>query len=128
MYIMLDFHQKRKIKSVVYNKVTLIILLLLVLMVARSTWVVFKKERTSAEMKNLSLKNVQELRDRNKELELKIKELETGTGIEEEIRLKFDVVKGDENMVVVVDDKNSDMSTTTEKVGWWEKVKYFLTN
>ena len=125
---MLDFQQKRKIRNVAYNRITLIILFLLVLVFARSTWIVYQKQRVSEDMKNVSLTNVEELRLRNNELQSKIDRLETTPGVEEEIRLKFNVVKERENMVVIVENEDSKASTTSPKVGFWNKIKKLFTD
>lgn len=125
---MLDFQQKRKIRSFAYNRVVIGILLLVVLIMAHSTWTVYRKKEASEEMKNVSLQNVEELRQRNKDLENKINRLDSTPGIEEEIRLKFNVVKGDENMVVIVDDKENSSSTVSSKSGFWQKIKSFFVN
>lgn len=120
---MLDFQQKRKIKSLAYNRVTLVILFIVVLLVMRSTWVVYKKKQSSQETRNLIQKNVEELRLRSEEIRQKISKLDTVTGIEEEIRLKFNVIKNDENVVIIVDEDNSVASTTDSSHGFWDKIK-----
>lgn len=125
---MLDFQQKRKIRSVAYNRITLVVLFLFLLFIARSTWMVFRKEQISSDMKNISQKNVEELRLREKELTSKIDRLATTPGIEEEIRLKFNVVKEGENMVVVVPNEESEASTTDQDVSLWQKIKNFFVN
>ena len=125
---MLDFQQKRKIRNVTYNRITLVILFLLVLIVIRSTWIVYDKHRISQDMKNVSLQNVEKLRQRSNELKLKMEKLGTNTGIEEEIRLKFNVVKNMENMVVIVEDENKEASTTSLEIGFWDKIMNFFRN
>jgi cell division protein FtsB len=123
---MLDFQQKRKVRGVMYHKATLIILGLLTLVVLHSTWAVYQKKRESEEMKNISLKNVEELRDRNVDLTAKIERLDTTPGIEEEIRSKFTVAKEQENMVVVVEDTDNNASATTSKKGFWGSIERFF--
>ncbi len=118
---MLDFQQKRKARSIAYNKITIVILIMLVLVGARSTWLVYQKKVSSEEMKNESLKNVENLRLRDEELKQKIDRLKTKEGIEEEIRLKYNVVKEEENMVVVVEDEKTEVATTSSKVSFWQK-------
>ncbi len=124
---MLDFHQKRKVRSFMYNKVTLVILFLLVLVLARSTWVVWQKKQESEEMKSVSMRNVEELRSRESELQAKMNKLDTDHGIEEEIRAKYSVVKEGENMVVVVEAENTEVATGTPKLGFWQKIGRFFT-
>lgn len=111
-----------------YSRVVIGILLLVVLFMAHSTWTVYKKKMASEEMKNISLQNVEDLRRRNKDLESKINRLDTTPGIEEEIRLKFNVVKGDEDMVVIVDDEVNGDSATSSSSGFWQKIKKLFAN
>ena len=124
---MLDFQQKRKARRLMYHRVTLILLAILVLFAIHSTWIVYQKKRTSQEMKDVSLRNVEELRLRDEELKLRIERLQTPPGIEEEIRSKFTVAKGGESMVIIVDDQSQNMSTTSQKTGFWQKVWQILT-
>ena len=123
---MLDFQQKRKIRSIAYHKVTLVILSILTLVFIHSVWIVYQKKHQSEVMKNISLQNTEELRLRDKDLKLKIENLETSIGIEEEIRLKFNVVKENEKMVVIVEGKSSGSSTTSSKTSFWQKIIYFF--
>lgn len=123
---MLDFQQKRKVKSFLYNRVTAGILLVIVLLVARSTWSVYQKQMESESLRKLSEKKVLELELRNKEINDKIQALDTAPGLEREIRSKFNVVKEKENMVVILDDTNSNNYNSTTTKSFWQKVKNFF--
>ena len=105
-----------------YHKATLISLGILVLFFIHSTWLVYQKKIASEELKVASLQNVSELQLRNKELESKISRLSTPAGVEEEIRSKFTVAKENEAMVIVVDDNSQNMSTTSQKQSFWQKI------
>ena len=120
---MLDFQQKRKFKAILYHRITLVVLAVLVLLVLHSTWVVYKKERESQDMKNVSLQHVEDLRQRNDDLNSKIDKLATVSGVEEEIRVKFSVAKDNETMVVIVPSQEALATTTKVDVGFWEKLK-----
>lgn len=119
---MLDFQQKRKVRSFMYNRVTLGLLFIILVIVVHSTWVVYRKKVESEELRDLSLKNVESLRVRSEDLQIKIDRLNTKQGIEEEVRSKFSVAKDNENMVIIVQDEPS---TTEEvkKVGFWASFK-----
>lgn len=123
---MLDISQKRKIRSVMYHKATLITLFILVLLFAHSTWVVYQKKRVSEELKNGSLQTVAVLEARDAELKSRINRLQTEPGIEEEIRSKFTVAKNGENMVVVVEDTTPTASTTPPNPSFWQKIWHFF--
>lgn len=123
---MLDIQQKRKLRGVIYHKYTLGVLVLVLLFFIHSTWVVYTKKRESEILVDLSKQRLSGLKNREEDLTDKIDKLNTEAGIEEEIRSKFSVTKENENMVVVVQDKESQASTTTEEVGLWHKVKSFF--
>ena len=126
MNIMLDYGQKRKVRGFMYHRATLVVLGVIVLIVLHSTWVVYTKKRTSEEMKNISLQNVESLRERNSDLQSKIDRLDTVPGKEEEIRSKFGLVKDKENMVVIVPDESPSVATTTRATGFWANVVSFF--
>ena len=123
---MLDSQQKRKIRSVLYHRATLVILALLVIIVLHSTWTVYKKKRISEEMKVVSLQNVETLRLRNSEILSRIERLKTEVGIEEEIRSKFTVAKNGENMVVIVEEEKGGVATTSQSKSLWQRIKSFF--
>ena len=124
--IMLDFHQKRKVRAVLYHRATLIFLSIFVLIAIHSTWAVYQKKTTSEEMKNIALKRTEELRLRDEELKSRIDRLETTIGVEEEIRSKFTVAKGGESMVIVVEDPDSKDGTADQDRGLWQKILDFF--
>ncbi|MSU45286.1 MAG: hypothetical protein EXS47_01500 [Candidatus Zambryskibacteria bacterium] len=126
---MLDFQQKRKVRSFMYSRITLVVISILVLVVMHSTWRVYEKKRTSEELKNISIQYTEELRTRSEELEVKINRLDTVPGKEEEIRSRFNVVKDNENMVVIVPDVEDSVATSTVSESFWSKIKaYFSRN
>ena len=122
---MLDFQQKRKVRAVLYNRITIGALFVIVLFVLHSTLGVYQKERESEEMKRMSLARVEDLRVREGELQSRIERLGTNPGIEEEIRSKFSVAKDKENMVVIVEEQ-SKVSTTSLERSFWQKIWNFL--
>ena len=123
---MLDFERKRKLRSYMYNRITLWVLGVVVIFALHSTWLVYQKKRESERMKNISLARVGELEARDADLKSKIERLSTPTGMEEEIRSKFSVAKENENMVVVLEDQKA-VATTTKKVTFWQKIIDFFT-
>jgi cell division protein FtsB len=122
---MLDSQQKRKVKSLMYHKVTLVILFLLVLLALRSTWVVYYKKVESERLEKISLDRRNELDGRNKELTSQIERLNTESGIEAEIRSKFSVAKDNEKTVVIVDD-SSTTSIASSTNSLWQRIKSFF--
>lgn len=119
---MLDIQQKRKVRSVIYNRISIGLLFVLVLLAIHSTWSVYKKKVESEEMRDRASAQVLALQERNDELRSKIARLETTAGMEEEIRSKFSVAKEGENVVIIVEDVPTEATTTPESRGFWGKI------
>jgi cell division protein FtsB len=120
---MLDFQQKKQFNKIVYSKVNFVILLVLIIFLARSTYDIYKKYRVSADDYAIVKKDYDGLTSRKEMLSSEISRINTGTGMEEEIRSKFDVAKPGETVVVVVDGTSS--TSTDEgntKNSFWSNI------
>ena len=123
---MLDFEKKRKVRGILYSRVTIGVLVVLVFIVAHSTWSVWQKKRESEQLKNISMQNVEDLKTRDANLRSKIDRLQTDAGLEEEIRSKFSVAKADESVVVVVPQEAAVATSAPLEVSFWQKIWNFL--
>ena len=100
---MLDFHEKRRFKRLLYSKVTLVILGFIVIWLAFAVWSMYKKERDTR-LRRIEQKEVlNELEGREESLREEIERLSTERGIEQEVRSKFEVGKDGEEMIIIVD-------------------------
>jgi cell division protein FtsB len=123
---MLDIQQKRRFRNFIYNRATLVILMILVLLALHSTWRVYLKNRESVQMMEASYSRLSELEKRDKDLELKISKLNTTSGLEEEIRSKFSVSKNNENTVIIVREESSSSTDINTSTTFWSKIKAFF--
>lgn len=101
--LMREFQEKQKIRKRIYSKTTLLVLFIVMLFIAKGVWSIYGKERASH-------REVERLESQQKELQQRLdtvsannEKLKTREGVEAEIRAKFDVVKADEGVIVVVD-------------------------
>jgi hypothetical protein len=86
-----------------YSKTSLCILFILLVFVTKGVISVYAKERDSrGEVERLQTKKV-ELEGRLANVSANNDRLKTREGMESEIRAKFDVVKSDEAVIVIVD-------------------------
>jgi len=117
---MIDFQQKRKFNKFMYSKVTLVILFIIVIFLAKATYNIYQKYKISAGNYSAVKKDYDSLNARKNMLGSEIDRLKTDTGVEEEIRSKFNVAKPGETVVVVI---NGSSSTSTNqdntKKGFW---------
>ena len=118
---MQSFQRKKKLSQIIYSPITLVILLVVVALLGRSTLRVFLKERESAQNLAEAKEELQKLQNKQEDLDQDIKRLSTPEGVEEELRSKYAIKKGDEALVVIVDDKASTTeATSTAKQSWWQ--------
>ncbi len=117
---MFDFHEKRKLRQLLYSKVTYIILFIIVLLLANSVWNIYFKHRdTRLERKKLE-REIATLEVQEAQLRAEIERLSTPQGVEEEIRSKFEVSKDGESVMVIVNPEEDDTDTSSRsKGGFW---------
>lgn len=123
---MLSFYQKRKLKSFLYSKAMLAVLLLLCIPLGMSVYERYQVEREMAERQNEVEKEKERLLERKQALEEKVQYLEDERGIESEIRRHFDVAKEGEQVVIIVDERESSLEPEVETVKEDESKKWYL--
>ncbi len=121
---MYEFREKRNLHKLLYSNVTLGVLLILVFLLARSTWNIYGKEQVAKAGRNQVDTAVASLQGRQTFLEKEINRLKTENGVEREIRGKFDVKKVGEEVAVIVDStttgqSSTDNSTLPERILGW---------
>lgn len=100
---MREYQEKRKIMRRLYSKTSIVILLVIMVLVARGVFGLSVKEKESRMEVARLTKQKGEIEARLYTVAKNNEMLATPQGIEYEIRNKFDVVKEDESVIVVVD-------------------------
>lgn len=100
---MFDFYERRKIKQWLYSWPFLIILIFISVLLIRGVSEVYQQERITRVNKNQRIEYLEELENREDALQKEIDRLNTGRGVEEEIRQKFEVAKEGEEVIVIVE-------------------------
>lgn len=100
---MFDFHEKRKLRSLLYSIPSLVLLGIIVLLLLYSVWGVFQKERETQTKKEIRSEVLEGLLGRETELQTEIDRFNTKRGIEEEIISRFDVARPGEQVLILVD-------------------------
>ncbi len=109
-----DFHEKRKIKSWVFSKPAIALLLIASFFLARSVYERYQKERETAQKHSEASAELASLEAHAAELEGEVNRVQSRRGIEEEIRDRFDKTKEGEREVIVMDERGATTSTSTE--------------
>lgn len=104
---MFDFYEKRKIRGLLYSKLTLGILLVLILLLGRSVYERYQVAQQMEEKRLETTAELNELEQRAAVLEGKVEYLEKDRGKEEELRGRFDAAKEGEQVVIIVDEEEN---------------------
>lgn len=125
---MLQFQERKKIRKILYSKVTIVILALVTVLVARGAWDIHQKAAIAAAERDEAARSLGDLEKRSQGLEASLAELKSSHGLEAEVRQKFTVAKPGEEVVVVVDEnaKKSKNDGTPSEQGFWEKFLEFF--
>ena len=121
---MLEFQEKRKIKSFLSSKITLVVLIIVIGFFFNAVWNLYQKQDITKDNLSKSAAIYENLRSREKMLSLEVEKLKTTEGKEEEIREKYGLVKPGEEVIVVVDkDESAQNISVHSENSFWDKVK-----
>jgi cell division protein FtsB len=108
---MRKFESQKQIKSRIYSRTTLVVLLVLIILIAKGVFTLYLRNSESVTARENAEMKVKDLRDRKQLLSSEIEKLNQDDGVDQEIREKFNVIKPGENVVLIVPDE---IATTTE--------------
>lgn len=118
--------KKREQNSFWHSPLSLGVLFVIVVIFAYNMIGLIKKERETSKNKTLILDQINSLKTREQDLSSGIAKLKTAEGTEDTIREKYQVVKQGEKMLVIIDDKSTTPSNTTDlskSHGFWNFIK-----
>lgn len=121
---MFDFHQKRKMKSIVASRVTQGVILTITLFVMISAYNRYLIARDMSERRSAVESEIHALEERYESLKKDVDYFTNERGIEAELRRQFDVTREGEQLIIILDDENKletkeEPATTTEKRAWY---------
>jgi cell division protein FtsB len=102
---MFDFHEKRKMKAILYSKGVFVLLILIAVLLSVSVYNRFVVTQDTKIRLNERREDLESLEMRAEVLQTKVDYLESDRGIEEELRNRFDVAKEGERVIVILEDK-----------------------
>lgn len=124
---MMEFQEKRKLKSFMYSRVTILLLIVVIVWLAGSVWSVYKKQDMTKDNLSKVAASLEALQVRERMLSSEIEKLKTESGVEQEIREKYNLVKEGEEVIVVVNkEADSDSQLGSTQIGFWQKVLDWL--
>ena len=120
---MRNFQQKRGLRNIIHSWPVLAFLGILAVFFAWGVIGFMGKMEVTRENRKIAENKVAELEQEKEKLSSDIAKLNTESGVEESIRLKFGLAKEGENMIVVVEDKNPPIVKKIPSSGFFSFLK-----
>ncbi|MBC8464817.1 MAG: hypothetical protein H8D63_00360 [Parcubacteria group bacterium] len=114
-------------KRMAASHVSIAFLVIVVLFLGNATWNVYRGYTTAHKKEMLAKENLEAVVARAEALEIDIARLGSEKGKEEEIRTRFGYGKEGEQMIVVVDEKESE-SNLPEDTAWYTRFWHWITD
>lgn len=97
------------------------VLTVLIIILSRSVWGIYQKNKLADENKEMTVRTLNELKQRQTEAETKLNRLQTTQGVEEEIRKTLPVAKDGEHVITIIDqsDEATDTASGTSSSRFW---------
>ncbi len=112
---MSEIRKKKRLRRVFTSPLSLLVLLVVCVLVARGTYSIYLKAERAKEARNDVDRELTELLAREIFLESEVKKLETESGIEQEIRERYGLGKPGESLAIIVDSAHPEASQLEDR-------------
>lgn len=125
---MREYQQKHMVRTLVYSRVTLVILFLLIVLLLRSIMELNDKRIDVSKLRNDSVKEREELQKKVDKAQTQTDLISTQRGFESYVRTTYPVVKKGEGVIVIYDDDKVPVSSVRSKITVWEHFNIWWNN
>ncbi len=120
---MLEYTEKRRLRSVLYALPTIVVLFLLTALVGHAAWGMYGSYREASVRRDKAQAELRVLQARAADLERDIARLSSDRGIEAEIRERYMVAKEGEKVMIITDEEGGDDRTAPpEERSFWQRL------
>lgn len=123
---MREYQQKHMVRTLLYSRVTIVILFLLCILLLRSIVELNNKRIAVEKLRKESLTERQELEMKVAKAEEKNASIVTPRGFESYVRTTFPVVKEGEGVIVIYDGEKSPVTEVRSDMTVWERLRVFF--
>lgn len=117
---MRGFREKRQWRALLHSRIALGVLVVLVLFLGKGVFGVGQTAWETYTLRKKQERTLEELEARAAALQAEIDRLSSERGLEEEIRGTFDVAREGEEVMVIIDPKNTkDEADAAQEGGFW---------
>lgn len=119
---MREFQQRHMVRTLLYSRVTILVLFLLIVLLLRSIMELNDKRIEVAKLRDDSLKEREELERKVDKARQETDAIATERGFEAYVRTTYPVVKKGEGVIVVYDDDKVPVTPVREQINVWERL------
>ncbi|MDP3955955.1 MAG: hypothetical protein Q8Q18_01805 [bacterium] len=112
---MADERRKKELRTKIFRRIGIVMLIVFVTFVSRGVMGVFKKNQIAMTAREAQFRRLDRLSTRHGELTTAVRRLESERGLEEELRSSFPVALPGEGVVVITEEPSSAIKETTKK-------------
>jgi hypothetical protein len=123
---MREYQQKYMIRTLLYSRVTIVILFLLCILLLRSIVELNNKRLAMEKLREESALERQDLELKVQKAEEKNYLIATERGLESYVRTTFPVVKKGEGVIVIYDEEKSPVAEVRSDMTVWERLQVFF--
>lgn len=120
---MREYQQKHMIRTLVYSRVTLVVLFLLIILLLRSIMELNDKRIEVSKLRDDSLLEREGLQNKVDKAEKQTSDISTQRGFERYVRTTYPVVKKGEGVIVIYDDDKVPVSAVRDQITVWEHLR-----
>lgn len=117
---MREYQHKHMVRTLVYSRVTLVVLFLLIVLLLRSIMELNDKRIDVTQLRNDSAQEREELQKKVDVAQKQTDLIGTERGFEAYVRTTYPVVKKGEGVIVIYDDNKVPVSEVRAKMTFWE--------
>ncbi len=125
---MREYQHKHMVRTLVYSRVTIVILFLLIVLLLRSIMELNSKRAEVAKLRDESLLERENVQQKVDKAQKETEKISTQRGFESYVRTTYPVVKEGEGVIVVYDDNKNLVSSVREKMTLWERLSIMWKN
>ncbi len=125
--MMREFEYKRKIRRIFSSPIVLLVLAVVLLLLIRGVWGIYLKDRGAVADLGVTQERLERIKERSTGLSNAIQKLSTDTGVEAEIRDRFDLAKNGESAFVIVETADTLEPVASSSPTFLQKIWNFFT-
>ena len=119
---MREYQHKHMVRTLLYSRMTIVILFLLIVLLLRSIMELNDKRIEVAKLRDDSVQERSDLEAKVTDAKRRVDVIGTEEGFEEYVRTTYPVVKQGEGVIVIYDDNTTPVSPVRKTMNVWERL------